>query len=412
MAGDTEAWAPENAAEVAGCVRDAIEQGMTLELVGTASRRGLGRPVEADVVLDLSAISGIVTYEPEELVLVVRPGTALADIESSLADKRQYLAFEPPCFAALWGSRGSGTIGGTIMTGRSGPRRLTAGGARDYVLGVKGVNGFGDQFAAGGRVVKNVTGFDVAKLVTGSFGTLCALTELTLKVLPRPVATRTLALFGLGDDAALTALRRVIAATTGSISGAAHLPKAVAGSSANAAITDPESAVTLLRFEGFEPAVSAHFALAMGIARDVAPCTELDNAIADSLWAEIRDAAFFNGGDAPVWRVSVPPKAGALTGLRLVNELGGRCYYDLAGGAVCLELPNAPDAHGRELRRVLESVSAGDGHATLLRAASDVRAIACPFHPLEQPVAELTRRVQQQFDPAGIFNPGRMYEAA
>ena len=204
-------WTPKDAAGAEQAVKDALAEGRTLELVGTGTRRGFGRPVEAEVSLDLSALRGVVTYQPEELILAAGPATPMSEIAAMLAERGQCLAFEPPDFGPLWGlPAGQGTLGGAMMTGRGGPRRLTAGGPRDHCLGLKGVNGFGEAFAAGGRVVKNVTGFDVAKLATGSFGTLCVVTELTLKVLPAPPQAQTLAIRGLTDEAAMGVMAKAL----------------------------------------------------------------------------------------------------------------------------------------------------------------------------------------------------------
>jgi glycolate oxidase FAD binding subunit len=402
-------WKPIDAVEAATAVADALSEGKTLELIGGGSRRALGRPVEADVTLDLSALSGVVTYQPEELILAAEPGTPMAEIEALLAARGQQLAFEPPDFGPLWGlPAGLGTLGGAIMTGRGGPRRLSVGGPRDHCLGVKGVNGFGETFAAGGRVVKNVTGFDLPKLITGSFGTLCVATELTVKVLPAASDTATLVLLGLSDEAAMSVMSQALGSPA-QVSAAAHLPADVAGISSVAGITD-QAAATLLRLEGVRPSVAArvgHLAQALEAA---GPQILLGREPSLAIWKEVADAAFFaKGAETVVWKLSVAPTLGAALGNRLTDELSGRCYYDWGGGAVWLELADADDAHAAYVRRALQEVAGGDGHATLMRAPFAVRATEEPFQPLGAAVAALTERVRAQFDPQGIFNPGRMY---
>ncbi|TAJ26064.1 MAG: FAD-binding protein, partial [Bosea sp. (in: a-proteobacteria)] len=254
------AWTPNDAAGAEQAVKDALAQGKTLELLGTGTRQGFGRPVEADEVLDLSALKAVVTYQPEELILAVEPGAPMSEIAAMLAERGQCLAFEPPDFGPLWGSpAGLGTVGGAIMTGRGGPRRLTAGGPRDHCLGIKGVNGFGEVFAAGGRVVKNVTGFDVCKLATGSFGTLCAVTELTLKVLPAPPQAQTLLIRGLSDEAAMAVMAKALGCPA-QVSSAAHLPADIAVRSHVGELSAAHGAVTLLRVEGVGPSVMARIA--------------------------------------------------------------------------------------------------------------------------------------------------------
>ncbi|MES3030121.1 MAG: FAD-binding protein [Pseudomonadota bacterium] len=402
-------WQAFDAADVASAVADALSDGKTLELIGGGSRRAFGRPVEADVVLDLSGVSGVVTYQPEELILAAAPGTPMAEIQAMLAQAGQQLAFEPPDFGPLWGlPAGQGTLGGAIMTGRGGPRRLTAGGPRDHCLGVKGVNGFGEAFAAGGRVVKNVTGFDLPKLIAGSFGTLCAATELTVKVLPAASDMATLAVVGLSDEAAMGVMAQALGSSA-QVSSAAHLPADIARASSAAGIIG-QAAVTLLRLEGVRPSVAArvgHLAQALEAA---GPQILLDREASAAIWKEVADAAWFAGGaDTVVWKLSVPPTLGAAIGARLAGELSGRCYYDWGGGGVWLELPGADDAHAAQVRRVLREVVGGDGHATLMRAADAVRATEDPFQPLAPALAALSERVRAQFDPQRIFNPGRMY---
>lgn len=402
-------WTPTTAAEAAQAVNDALAGGKTLELLGRGARRDFGRPVVADVTLDLSSLDGVVAYQPEELILAVRPATSMAQIAELLAERGQCLAFEPPDFGPLWGLPASlGSIGGAVMTGRGGPRRLTAGGPRDHSLGLKGVNGFGEAFAAGGRVVKNVTGFDLPKLVAGSLGTLCVATELTLKVLPAPPETQTLLIRGLSDEAAMAVMSKALGCPA-QVSAAAHLPADVAAASKVGELTAADGPVTLLRVEGVRPSVTARIAhlaevLAAGTRQAV-----LDRDASLLAWKEVADCGFFVGTPGDVWKLSVAPTNGAAVGRRLVDALGGRCFYDWGGGGVWLELPAAPDAHAAQVRAILLEVAGRDGHATLMRAPAAVRALVPPFQPQAQGLAALSERVRCQFDPQGLFNPGRMY---
>ena len=403
-----ETWSPADADQTVEAVKDALAGGRTLELLGRGTRRAFGRPVAADAVLDLSALAGVVAYQPEELILVVRPGTPMAEIAQLLAANGQCLAFEPPDFGPLWGLPAQGgSIGGAVMTGRGGPRRLTAGGPRDHSLGVKGVNGFGEAFAAGGRVVKNVTGFDLPKLTAGSFGTLFAVTELTLKVLPAPPTSQTLSIGGLSDQAAMTAMAKAMGCPA-QVSSAAHLPADIACGSAVPEVAGAGASATLLRVEGVKPSVSARIAHLADLLAGLGPLTMLDHEASSAAWAEIADARLLAGGETQVWKLSVPPTLGAEIGRSLAGDLGGRCVYDWAGGGVWLEAPAAPDAHAPQVRAVLAKVAGGDGHATLMRASQEVRACTPPFQPPSPAVAALSERVRRQFDPQGIFNPGRM----
>ena len=403
-------WTPGNPEQAVAAVNDALVSGTRLELVGTGSRRGLGRPVEAEVELDLSGIAGVLSYEPEELILVVAPGTPMAEIRDLLARHRQYLAFEPPDYGPLWGSEtGAGTIGGAILSGCNGPRRLVAGGARDHVLGVKGVNGFGESFRAGGRVVKNVTGFDVSKLITGSFGTLCVVTELTLKVLPVPAASSTLIVFGLDDDAAVTLMRRAAGELPARVSAAAHLPGDTIANSIVEALLGSGTSATLFRVDGFGPSVASRAQGLQAAMHGVGKTALLEPTAADAVWEAVGAAQFFAGGDKPVWRISVPPARGAALGMQLAGLPGGRRFYDCAGGVVWTETESAADAHEARVRTALRDVAGDDGQATLMRAPETVRASVAPFQPRSAAVAALEERVRSLFDPDGLFNPGRMY---
>src|SRR6201996_1625467 len=215
---------PRDGKEVEQAIHWALADGKTFEVVGRGTKRAIGRAAQWDATLDLSGFSGITLYEPEELVLSAKAGTPLADIETLVAARNQQLAFEPMDYAVLLGGETSaGTIGGTIAANLSGPRRIKAGAARDHFLGVSAVSGRGETFKTGGRVVKNVTGYDLCKLLAGSWGTLAAMTDVTVKTLPRAETERTVLIQGLGDAAAIGAM----AAATGSyadVSAAAHLP--------------------------------------------------------------------------------------------------------------------------------------------------------------------------------------------
>src|SRR5436309_7652568 len=212
-----------DAKDVEQVVRAALASEQPLEIVGHGGKRGIGQPIATNALLDLSALNAVIAYEPHELIVTVQAGAPLNDVASLLDSKNQQFAFEPVNTSRLLGTPDIGTIGGMIGAGLAGPRRIKAGGARDHLLGAHAVSGFGDSFKAGGRVVKNVTGYDLCKLLAGSWGTLAVMTEVTLKVMPKAESERTLVLRGLDD---LTA-NRAMTAALGSpfdVSGAAHLP--------------------------------------------------------------------------------------------------------------------------------------------------------------------------------------------
>src|SRR5215469_16053798 len=244
---------PRDAKDVEAAVQWALAEGKTVEIVGHGSKRAIGRPAQTDVTLDLSTLTGVTLYEPEELVLSAKAGTPLAEIEALLAANGQQLAFEPMDYAGIIGGvAGRGTIGGALAANVSGPRRLKTGAARDHFLGVSAASGRGETFKSGGRVVKNVTGYDLCKLMAGSWGTLAAMTEVTIKVLPRPETEQTLLVRGLDPARAVAAMTSAMGSSC-DVSGAAHLPGDVAARLPVHGIGG--GAVTALRLEGFSPSV-------------------------------------------------------------------------------------------------------------------------------------------------------------
>ena len=406
-----EVWTPSNENSVKEAVNQALANGQTLEIVGSASKRALARAVEASVVLDMSAITGVLLYEPEELILIVAPATPLVEVKELLAQHDQYLPFDPPDFSALWGVKeGVGTIGGAVMTGANGSRRLTTGGVRDHVLGVKGINGFGELFVAGGRVVKNVTGFDLPKLIAGSFGTLCAATQLTLKVLPKPPMAATLLITGLTDVEAIRAMQCALSDVSVQVSSAAHLPREIVMTSKLKRLAELEKAVSLIRVEGFGQSVNSGIATLQKLFSANACAIVLDQDESELVWTEVRNASFFAQSKSTLWHLSVPPSLGGRVGERLSRELKSRIYYDWAGGAIWLEVDEPSDGGAALIRAVLKQMAGQDGRATLMRAPIEVRMKVSPLQPLEPGLAMLNERVRRQFDPQGIFNPGRMYE--
>src|SRR3954451_8519914 len=298
--------------DVEGGVRAAIASEQPLEIIGHGTRRAIGHPMATNAVLDVSALNAVSAYEPNELIITVQAGAPLADVQSLIDSKNQQFAFEPMDTSALLGVSGNGTIGGMIGAGLAGPRRIRAGGARDHLLGAHAVSGFGDSFKTGGRVVKNVTGYDLCKLLAGSWGTLAVMTEVTLKVMPKAESERTLMLSGLDDVTA----NRAMTAALGSpfdVSGAAHLPapacRAAAG--ALAQLGAAGGAVTLLRLEGIAASAASRAASLGKLVAPFGPAEILEDATSATAWSSIRDVLPFAAdgtlGAWPVWRIVCPP---------------------------------------------------------------------------------------------------------
>jgi glycolate oxidase FAD binding subunit len=399
-----------DAKDVEQVVRAAIASEQPLEIIGQGSKRLIGQPLSTNAVLDLSALNAVISYEPSELIITVQAGAPLADVKSLIDSRNQQFAFEPIDTAPLLGTPNQATIGGMIAAGLAGPRRIKAGGARDHLLGAHGVSGFGDSFKAGGRVVKNVTGYDLCKLLAGSWGTLAVMTEVTLKVMPRPESERTLVLRGLDDVAA----NRAMTAALGSpfdVSGAAHVPNSAfrTEESALGELGYPREAVTLLRLEGIS-ASAIHRAAALGkLLSPFGTAEILEDAASAMLWSSVRDVEPFaaNGalGAWPVWRIVCPPASGGALGERLSQETGGDVIYDWGGGLIWAALPPKPDAQATLVR---QRVDAAGGYATLLRAPDEIRRNVDVFHPQSGGLAALSERVRQSFDPKSILNRGRL----
>ncbi|SDS93288.1 FAD-binding protein [Bradyrhizobium canariense] len=398
-----------DAADVEQVVRAALASEQPLEIIGHGSKRMVGQPMATNALLDLSDLNAVMAYEPNELIITVQAGVPLADVLSLIDSKNQQFAFEPMNTAPLLGTPEVGTIGGMIAAGLAGPRRIKAGGARDHLLGAHAVSGFGDSFKAGGKVVKNVTGYDLCKLLAGSWGTLAVMTEVTLKVMPRPESECTLVLRGLDDSTA----NRAMTAALGSpfdVSGAAHLPNSVLRTSTGFGdLGSSQQSVTLLRLEGIAASV-AHRAAALGkVLAPFGAAETVEDAASATIWASVRDIKPFaaNGtlGAWPVWRIVCPPASGGALGERLARESGGEVIYDWGGGLIWAALPPGTDAQAVLVR---ERVDAVGGHATLLRASEDVRRNVDVFHPQPSGLAALGERVRHSFDPKNILNRGRL----
>lgn len=380
--------APASETEVSDMVRDAKAQREPIEISGGGTRRALGRPVQAARSLRLSEMSGISLYEPGALTIVAAAGTPLAEINAALAAEGQRLSFEPMDHRRLLGSEGEPTIGAVAACNLSGPRRMLTGACRDSLIGVRFVDGTGEIVSNGGRVMKNVTGYDLVKLMCGSFGTLGVLTEVSIKVQPTPERAVTLVLNDLDVAAAVNAM----AAALGSpfeVSGAAHLP-------------GPQSR-TLLRIEGFTRQVDYRLAKLAALL-NAAPQT-VEGTAHEALWRDIRDVEHFSGDERPVWRLSIKPSdAASLTDV-LRSACDADVILDWGGGLVWARLPHSDDGGAATLRGELERFG---GHATLVRGPAQLRAAIPVFQPNSPRVAALSEAIRHKFDPDRILNPGRM----
>ncbi|MDF0494358.1 FAD-binding protein [Bradyrhizobium yuanmingense] len=407
-----------DAKDVEEVVRAAIASEQPLEIIGHGGKRGIGHAMATNAVLDVSALNAVTAYEPNELIITLQAGAPLADVLALIDAKNQQFAFEPVNTAPLLGTPATGTIGGMIAAGLAGPRRIRAGGARDHLLGAHAVSGFGDSFKTGGKVVKNVTGYDLCKLLAGSWGTLSVMTEVTLKVMPKPEAERTLLLRGLDDATANKAMTAALGSPF-DVSAAAHLPKSAfrtgaEGLSDIAGQGEGEAeALTVLRLEGITASAAHRAGSLRQLLAPFGTATLIEDVASAALWSAIRDVLPFAASGAlgawPVWRIVCPPASGAALGTQLARETGGDVIYDWGGGLIWAALPPKPHAHAPAVRA---RANAAGGHATLIRATDDVRREVDVFHPQAPGIAALSERVRASFDPKIILNRGRLTRSA
>ncbi len=388
---------PVDGGEAGEIVRAARSDNTTLRIEGGGTRGGLGRPVQAHDILSTRRLSGILIYEPSEMVLRVRAGTPLSEIETALESNGQMLPFEPADYRRIFDSRGEPSIGALAACNISGPRRLRAGAARDAMIGVRFVNGAGEELSSGGRVMKNVTGLDLVKLQAGAFGTLGLLTEVTFKLLPRPECTGTLVIEGLDSSNAIAAMSAALRSPF-EVSGAAYLPAMEGG---------PVSR-TAIRIEHFRNSVDYRSGELACQLSEYGTAVVMGDEPSRRLWAELRDVTALSASvEDVIWRVSLRPSM-AKTFLGTIEAAGVEFRYllDHGGGLIWLAVPAEDDACAHLVRNAIPH---GAGHAMMFRAPDALRSSLDVFQPLSRPVMQLTAGIKASIDASGIFNPGRMY---
>ena len=388
---------PDSEASLAETVREHFARRKPVRIVGGGTRP-VGNPVDVTETLSTGRLSGITLYEPGALTLVAEAGTTLETITDALAEEGQHLPFEPADYCALLGTKGKSTIGGVVAAGVSGPRRVQAGAARDSLIGVRFVSGEGEIIKNGGRVMKNVTGYDLVKLMCGSHGTLGILTEVSFKLLPRPQATGTVMVTGRDDRAAVTALLKALGSPF-DVTGAAHLQKGEDG-----------KPLTLIRCEGLPESVGYRSGRLKDMLAPLLPASaelaiESDPARNAGIWKQVRDVEPFAARKGGVWRLSVKPSDGPDVVSEIAGKLGCEALYDWGGGLVWL-LADAADGEAAAVIR--GAVDARGGHATLFRRNTPGNGSVETFHPEQPRIAAISQNLRRQFDPAGILNPGLM----
>jgi glycolate oxidase FAD binding subunit len=378
-----------------------------LDVQGLGTRKDIGRPTDAHQVLSLAPLSGITAYEPDELVLMAEAATPMRDVLAALDGAGQMLAFDPK-LGAISAEQAAGTIGGVMATNLSGPRRMTAGAARDYLLGFKAVSGRGEAFQSGGRVMKNVTGYDLSKLMAGSFGTLAVMYDMAIKTMPKPEDAASLIIAAPSIMAAGAAVRAALSSPHEMTAGAI-IPPEVAVFSSHELLTDMgQNPLAVIRVEGFSVSVKSRIAALSDLLLGYGDQHILSAGASDLIQAELREGVLIpKQNNRVTWKVSCPPSAGAGILDAVLKRPNCYAYADWAGGLIWVGHPSGGASGGDALRRMVSSCG---GHVTLIDAPKSMRRSADVFHPQPPPLDQLTRRVKASFDPLGILNPGRMYE--
>ena len=394
--------APNTEAELAEAIGEAYRAVEPILVCGQGSKQATMRPVQAQHCLSTRNLSGIELYSPTELIFSAKSGTKLADIESMLATNNQHLIAEAPDDSALLGSTAPQTIGGVVAAGLSGPRRVAWGATRDHVMGVRAVNGLGETIRSGGRVLKNVTGLDICKLLTGSHGTLAVMSEITLKVLPAPERRATLAIAGLDPARGVAALSAALGSPY-AVSAAAYLPaEAVARLPAICWLNGP---VTLARIEDFAPSVAYRTERLRADLAEYGLGEILDDGARRAVWAAVRDAQPLPAlSEDAIWRVSVRPSAGPRVMASVEAAFGAKCFLDWGGGLVWIAGQASEAAH----QAVCATARRESGTWQLFRAPEVLRNASEVIPPEPEPLARIGARVKLAFDPKSILNPGRM----
>ena len=385
--------APADEAGIIAAVQAAQAAREPLAIEGHGSKRGMLRPVQAARSLSTRALTGITLYRPAELIISARAGTPLAEIEAALAEKDQQLIAESPYLNGVFGTSAAPSIGGVVAANLSGPRRIAWGATRDHVMGLRFINGAGEAIRSGGRVLKNVTGLDLCKLLSGSYGTLGVITEVTLKVLPRPETSATLIIETPDLASAVAALSAGLGSPFG-VSAAGALPQR-------------DHVVAALRLEDFAASVTYRMEKLRGVLGSFGTQRVIEDAESRAFWCSVREVEPLQAStDEALWRISVRPSAGPRIAAA-ADAIGGRAMLDWGGGLVWIAASPSTANHAA----IRAAAEAEAGAAMLFRAPESLR-LAVPVLPEEAaPLAKISARVKEALDPGGLFNPGHLRAA-
>ncbi len=405
-------FSPDNELELSKTVKKLYQENLSVEIIGSGSKRRIGKKLKCKKILDLSKLSGVIEYLPEELYIKVKACTPIAEIEALLKKHNQELAFEPLDLGYMfYGKSNKGTASGHVSCNFSGPRRFKVGSIRDHVIGFRAVNGTGDIIKSGGNVVKNVTGYDLCKLICGSFGTLVALTELTFKVLPAKENNNTLAIHELSIKDAITILNKV-ASSSSDTSGAVFLPLEPKNGNYEQNIEklfklndlQYKGPFTAIRLEGSKTSIQERLAnLKKELDLDSKETSNLDTYQSTLFWEKIKNLEFFNNSKNAVLRAVIPPSGC----VKLINFLDNKYKYfvDWGGSLVWFEVNNLSN---NSLQSIRQFVLELNGYLTVIKHPDDQRSLEEVFTVAPDRL-DISNNIKKSFDPKKIFNPGKMY---
>ena len=399
-----ETFEPKDENEIQQIIKYCFKKNLPIEIVGSQTKQEIGKKIQCAKTLRMSQFSGIIDYKPEELYIKAKAGTPIKTIQEELKKKNQHLAFEPINFSKIFNTHpNEGTIGGTLSSNFSGSRRFKVGSARDHILGFKGFNGKGEKIKSGGTVVKNVTGYDLSKLITGSFGTLVTLSEITLKVLPLDIETKTIIVSGLPLEHGLAIMGSAISSSNDP-SGAIYYPSNLRNNFVFNDLTHKGS-ITAIRIEGTQISVKQRVAnLIDNLSLKDKKLTILDSTQSEIFWEDTRSLKVFSKGQENILRAVVPPSET----LNLINRLKTfhpNYFIDWGGSLIWLELDYLSSQKIDQLR---QRILAANGYITLIKSGENIKSSSEIF-TIDPIKFKISQNIKKSFDPKRILNPGKMY---
>ena len=401
---NTEKFEPKDEIEIQQIIKFCYKKNLPIEIVGNQTKLDIGKKMQCAKTLDMSKFSGIIDYKPEELYIKVKAGTPINFVREELKKNKQHLAFEPVNFSKIFKKNSNeGTVGGTLSCNFSGSRRFKVGSARDHILGFKGFNGKGEKIKSGGTVVKNVTGYDLSKLITGSFGTLLAISELTLKVLPLEAETKTIIVSGLALEHAMGIMGSAIASSNDP-SGAVYYPGNLRNNFVFNDLTHPGS-ITAIRVEGTKISTEQRINnLTKELVLEDKKLTILDSTQSEIFWEDTRSLKALSTNDQNILRAVVPPSE-TVNLLNRVKTFHPNYFLDWGGSLIWLELDYLSS---QKIDQIRDRILNANGYLTVIKSPENVKSSSEIF-TIDPIKFKISQNIKKSFDPKRIFNPGKMY---